>query len=118
MNKNQKIFVAISVVTVLILFSATIYQAYQQEAEDDDKIKIVATFYPLAYFAEKIGGTHVSVKTLIPHNTEVHAWQPSTSDIVATDDADIVIYNGVELDHWFEDDIMPATMENSIRIHG
>jgi zinc transport system substrate-binding protein len=108
MNRKQKIFVIITALIVLALFSGIIFQAYQIEHEDDDRIKIVATFYPLAFFSERIGGEHVSVTTLIPHNTEVHAWQPSVADIVATDEADILLYNGVELDHWFEEDILPV----------
>jgi zinc transport system substrate-binding protein len=108
MNRNQKIFVLVTALLVISSLSVVIYRAYQVEHEDDDRIKIVATFYPLAFFSERIGGEHVSVTTLIPHNTEVHAWQPSTADIVATDEADILVYNGVELDHWFEDDILPV----------
>lgn len=72
------------------------------------KLNVVATFYPLAYFAEEIGGEYVSVLQLIPHNTEVHSWQPSVSGIVAVDEADIVIYNGANLDNWFETDILPS----------
>lgn len=75
---------------------------------DADKLTVVATFYPLAYFAKEIGGEYVSVLQLIPHNTEVHSWQPSVSGIVAVDEADIVIYNGANLDDWFETDILPS----------
>ena len=49
----------------------------------------------------------VSVKQLIPDNTEVHNWQPSTQDILAVEQADILVYNGASLDHWFEEDILP-----------
>ena len=47
------------------------------------------------------------IKQLIPDNTEVHNWQPSFTDILALDEADVIIYNGASLDHWFEDDILP-----------
>ncbi len=68
--------------------------------------KITTTFYPLAYFAEQIGGEQVTVSTLIPYNSEVHSWQPSISDIAETEDSDIIIYLGAGLDHWVEDDIL------------
>ncbi|UCH89927.1 MAG: zinc ABC transporter substrate-binding protein [Thermoplasmata archaeon] len=106
MNSKQKTFIAVSFIVVFILLGIAVFQAYQVEREEDDKVKVIATFYPLAFFAEQIGGDLVSVKALIPHNTEVHAWQPSTADIVATEDADVLLYNGVELDHWFEEDIL------------
>ena len=55
-----------------------------------------------------IGGGYVSVTQLIPDNTEVHSWSPKMSDILATEEADIILFNGVDLDHWMETDILPA----------
>jgi zinc transport system substrate-binding protein len=77
-----------------------------QPAEDDSGIKITTSFYPLAYFAEEIGGENVQVSTLIPYNSEVHSWQPSISDIAETEESDLIIYLGAGLDHWVEDDIL------------
>jgi zinc transport system substrate-binding protein len=68
----------------------------------------VATFYPLAYFAREIGGDYVTVTQLVPDNTELHAWQPSTADIVAANEADILLYNGAGLDYWFVSDVLPS----------
>ncbi len=79
-----------------------------QQSEEDDRTSVVATFYPLAYLAETIGGERVSVKTLIPQNNEVHSWEPSTRDMLEVDTADIVVYNGAGLEPWFEDEILPA----------
>ncbi|MBN1677674.1 MAG: zinc ABC transporter substrate-binding protein, partial [Candidatus Thermoplasmatota archaeon] len=79
-----------------------------QHSEEDDRIGVVATFYPLAYLAESIGGERISVKTLIPQNNDVHSWEPSTADMIEVDKADIVVYNGAGLEPWFEDDILPA----------
>ena len=107
MNKRQKIFVIITIIIVLTATIATAYHSLIQEELEVDKLKIVATFYPLAFFAQQIGGEEVTVKQLIPDNTEVHNWQPSFSDILAVDEADVIIYNGATLDHWFEDDILP-----------
>ena len=78
-----------------------------QNRTEDGKLKIVASFYPLAFFAQQIGGEEVTVKQLIPDNTEVHNWQPTFADILALEEADVIIYNGASLDHWFEDDILP-----------
>lgn len=73
------------------------------ENSPNKEVKVLATFYPLAYLAEEIGGDRVSVKTLIPYNTEVHSWQPSISDMVAVSDADVIILNGGGLDWWMGD---------------
>jgi zinc transport system substrate-binding protein len=107
MNKRQKIFVTAVIIVVLASVVAAASYSILQEEMEVDKLKIVATFYPLAFFAQQIGGEEVTVKQLIPDNTEVHNWQPSFSDILAVDEADVIIYNGASLDHWFEDDILP-----------
>jgi zinc transport system substrate-binding protein len=75
---------------------------------DDSRVRVVATFYPLAYFAEQVGGDRVQVATLIPYNQEVHSWSPSTRDILRCEGADVLLSNGAGLDPWFRSDILPA----------
>ncbi|MBN1280490.1 MAG: zinc ABC transporter substrate-binding protein [Candidatus Thermoplasmatota archaeon] len=79
-----------------------------QNQNEQHGIQIVASFYPLAFFAEEIGGDYITVTQVIPDNTELHAWQPSISDITAASNADILVYNGAHLDHWFEEDILTS----------
>jgi zinc transport system substrate-binding protein len=107
MNKRQKLFVTATAIIVLTAVFATAFYSQQNKTENG-KLKVVATFYPLAFFVQQIGGEEVTVKQLIPDNTEVHTWQPSFADILAVDEAEVIIYNGASLDHWFEDDILPA----------
>ena len=107
MNKRQKIFVIATIIIILIAASATVFYSFQNNTEDN-KLKVVASFYPLAFFTQEIGGEKVTAKQLIPDNTEVHNWQPSAADILAIEDADVLIYNGASLDHWFEEDILPV----------
>jgi zinc transport system substrate-binding protein len=114
MNKRQKLFVTATAIIVLTAVFATAFYSQQNKAESD-KLKVVATFYPLAFFAQQIGGEEVTVTQLIPDNTEVHTWQPSFADILAVDEADVIIYNGASLDHWFKDDILP-TIDSSNKI--
>lgn len=107
MNKRQKFFVVTTITIVLTAMVAAAYYSILQEKMEVGKLRVVASFYPLAFFAQEIGGEEVTVKQLIPDNTEVHTWQPSFADILAVDEADVIIYNGASLDHWFEDDILP-----------
>ena len=72
------------------------------------KVKVVASFYPLAYMAEAIGGDGVEVTTLIPPGVEPHSYQPTVSDLVACSDADVIIYNGAGLDDWLRDSVLPS----------
>uniref|UniRef100_A0A7C3FCP8 Zinc ABC transporter substrate-binding protein n=1 Tax=Candidatus Methanomethylicus mesodigestus TaxID=1867258 RepID=A0A7C3FCP8_9CREN len=106
MRRRQAIFLS-SVIIAIAALGALSYGISYAPNNARDKISIITTFYPLAFYAEAIGGDRVSVKALIPYNSEVHSWQPSASDIAKANDADILIYNGAGLDHWFEEDILP-----------
>lgn len=106
MNRKQLILVIGSFVVVLILILAS--SILRDPDDDDDRTKVVATFYPLAYMAESIGGDRVSVTSMVPYNTELHSWQPAPQDIVRTEDAEVILYNGGPADHWLVDDVLPV----------
>jgi zinc transport system substrate-binding protein len=95
-----------SFVVVLILIFASSF--FRDQDGDDDKTKVVATFYPLAYMAQSIGGERVSVTSMVPYNIELHSWQPAPQDIIRADDANVILYNGGPADRWLVDDVLPA----------
>ena len=115
MNKRQKFFVIATITIVLTAMVAAAYYSILQEKMEVGKLKVVASFYPLAFFAQEIGGEEVTVRQIIPNNTEVHTWQPSFADILAVDEADVIIYNGASLDHWFEEEIL-SNIDSSDKI--
>jgi len=55
---------------------------------------VVAAFYPVAYAAQEIGGTTVSVRNLTPAGAEPHDLELQPSDVVANQRADDVFYLG------------------------
>ncbi|EKD76374.1 MAG: hypothetical protein ACD_43C00135G0002 [uncultured bacterium] len=67
---------------------------------DTTQLQIVASFYPLAYLAEQVGGEYVTVTTIVPNGVEPHDFAPTPQDIVAMIEADVLITNGVGLDNW------------------
>jgi zinc transport system substrate-binding protein len=114
MKNKQKILLL--TITLIIVISVSVVAFIVNAPKPTDKLSIVATFYPLAYLSEQIGGDQVTVTQLVPDNTEIHTWQPSASHIVATEDADIIVYNGAGADHWMEDDIIPSLSTSTARI--
>ena len=108
MNTHQMMLVAGTAAAIIIIIGGAIYYSGKDDGDGSDTVKVVATFYPLAYFSKEIGGEYVDVASLVPYNTEIHSWQPSAMDIVAADKADILVYNGGGADHWFERDILPV----------
>lgn len=107
MNRNQARFLIVVAIVAAAALVATVAFA-GRSGEADGRIQVVATFYPLAYMAQAIGGDYVSVKTLIPYNTEVHSWQPSVSDMLSVANAEIVIFNGAGLEPWLEEKVFPS----------
>ena len=72
-------------------------------ATKSNKLDVVASFYPMADFAQKVGGDHVNVTNLVPAGTEPHEWEPSSSDIKAIQNSDVFIYNGADMEGWVDD---------------
>lgn len=64
------------------------------EQDGNDKLKIVASFFPLFDFARNVGGDRAEVSSLIPIGIEPHDWEPTAQNVIAVQDADIFIFNG------------------------
>ena len=85
-----------------------------QNPGEPQKVQVVASFYPMADFAQKIGGDHVEVTNLCPAGTEPHEWEPSPSDIKAIEDADVFVYNGADMEGWVDDTLASANVKGSV----
>ncbi|MFH1141707.1 MAG: zinc ABC transporter substrate-binding protein [Chloroflexota bacterium] len=61
---------------------------------------VIATFYPLQYLAQRIGGDRVEATSLVPPGVEPHDFEPSPQDMAAVQRADLFLYNGAGLEPW------------------
>jgi zinc transport system substrate-binding protein len=113
MNAKQKMLTIGTILTIIIVIAGSSLLVTPPPA---DGVKVVATFYPLAFLSQEIGGEHVQVTQLVPSNTEIHSWEPTFSHIQSTENADIIVYNGAGADHWIEDEILPALSTTKNRI--
>ncbi len=62
-------------------------------------VNIVTTINPYAVICRQIGDTAVSVASILPPAASPHTYSPTPSDIVNLMKADIIIVNGVNLEH-------------------
>ncbi|MGN5634448.1 metal ABC transporter substrate-binding protein [Streptomyces sp. AC154] len=60
--------------------------------KNGDKLNVVASFYPMQFLAERIGGGHVSVSTLTKPGVEPHDLELSPRQIGGLSDADYILY--------------------------
>jgi zinc transport system substrate-binding protein len=64
------------------------------EQVGNDKLEVIASFFPLYDFARHVGGDRAQVSSLIPTGIEPHDWEPTAQNIVALQNADMFIFNG------------------------
>lgn len=67
-----------------------------------DKMKVVTTFTVLADMAQNVAGDAAEVVSITKPGAEIHGYEPTPRDIVAAQDADLILWNGLGLELWFE----------------
>ena len=65
-----------------------------ESAGSDDRMQVVAGFYPLAFAAEEVAGNRVEVTNLTPAGAEPHDVELSPRDVERIRSADLVLYAG------------------------
>ena len=68
----------------------------------EEKIKIVTTFTIIADITKNITGDAAEVLSITKPGAEIHGYQPTPKDIVKAYDADLILWNGMNLEIWFE----------------
>ena len=104
---------------IIIAVSATagIYILTQPSTpQTGTKLNVIATFYPLADFAQNVGGDKVTVSILAPETVDVHDFEPTPSSITAVSTADVLIYNGVGLEPWIQNVVSSSENKNLVQV--
>ena len=83
---------ACAAATALALSACTSTASSGDNSSKDGKLTVMASFYPLQYLAEKIGGEHVSVTSLTPEGAEPHDLELSPKMVDSLSSADAVVY--------------------------
>jgi zinc transport system substrate-binding protein len=83
---------AIAAATALGLGTLSACSTDSAAAGNTDKFDVVASFYPMQYLAEQIGGDHVNVTTLTEPGQEPHDLELSTKQTAELGEADAVLY--------------------------
>lgn len=84
----------------LALIAALTLAALPARAED--RLKVVTTFTVIADMARNVAGEAVEVVSITKPGAEIHGYEPTPRDIVGASDADLVLWNGLGLERWFE----------------
>jgi manganese/iron transport system substrate-binding protein len=91
----SRVFLTLAVSAVLLGASVTASLA-------QEKFKAVTTFTIIADMARNVAGDAATVESITRPGAEIHNYQPTPGDILKAQDADLVLWNGLNLELWFE----------------
>ena len=66
------------------------------------KFKVVTTFTVIQDIAQNVAGDAAVVESITKPGAEIHDYQPTPQDIAKAQSADLVLWNGLNLERWFE----------------
>lgn len=85
-----------------------------------NKFKVATTFTVIADMARNVAGDAADVVSVTKPGAEIHGYEPTPGDILAVRDADLILWNGMNLERWFEQflanigDVPSATVSEGI----
>jgi len=66
------------------------------------RFKVVTTFTVIADMARNVAGEAAIVESITRPGAEIHEYQPTPGDILRAQDAQLILWNGLNLELWFE----------------
>lgn len=95
--KNRKILLKVILTSLIIL---TGMHASAQASEK--KFKVVTTFTVIQDIAQNVAGDAAIVESITKVGAEIHEYDPTPQDITKVLSADLVLWNGLNLELWFK----------------
>jgi manganese/iron transport system substrate-binding protein len=93
-----------TVSTVLIagwIFGSTLAEA-QTARQPGKPLRVITTFTIIQDMAQNVAGTAAIVESVTKSGAEIHDYSPTPLDVVKAQSADLVLWNGMNLERWFE----------------
>ena len=93
--KKQKIIIIIKIfLSIIVTIKTNIVYA-------EEKIRLVTTFTIIADIAKNVAGDRVIVESITKPGVEIHNYKPTPKDVLRARKADIILWNGLNLEQWF-----------------
>lgn len=71
-------------------------------ADDPETFKVITTFTVIADMASNVAGDTAIVESITRAGAEIHGYQPTPQDLLRATGADLILWNGMNLELWFE----------------
>ena len=92
----------------------------QSAFAQDGEFKVITTFTIIADMARNVAGDAAVVESITKAGAEIHGYEPTPGDIIRAQDADLILWNGLNLEQWFAqfftnlNDVPSATLTDGI----
>ncbi|MBD1229143.1 metal ABC transporter substrate-binding protein [Xenorhabdus griffiniae] len=84
---------------ILVLFTMALFS---QQAHAEKTFRVVTTFTIIQDIAQNVAGDAAIVESITKPGAEIHDYQPTPKDIIKAQRADLILWNGLNLERWFE----------------
>ena len=85
-----------------ILLSTVAFLCVFNTGAVEAKFIVVTTFTVIQDIAQNVAGDAAEVQSITKPGAEIHDYQPTPQDIAQAQSADLIIWNGLNLERWFE----------------
>lgn len=110
----------ISVILAVIILAAAVTGCASPTPEQDDKLSVVCTVFPIYDWTRQIIGDKaetIQLTLLLGAGVDLHNYQPTADDIIALSSCDLFIYIGGESDAWAKDALAQAVNSDMVVIN-
>jgi len=99
---SRRCFLDLVAATALTLGFAVSAGSALAQAAPGKPLRVVTTFTVIQDIAQNVAGTAAIVESITKPGAEIHDYQPTPLDVVKAQSADLVLWNGLNLERWFE----------------
>ena len=99
---SRRCFLGLAAATSLALGVVGSIGSASAQAAPAKPLRVVTTFTVIQDIAQNVAGTAAIVESITKPGAEIHDYQPTPLDVVKAQSADLVLWNGMNLERWFE----------------
>jgi zinc transport system substrate-binding protein len=96
---HKKLVILLGII-VLVFAAVLLFNFSSIKKVSSGKLQVTASFYPMYFFASRIGGDKANVVSITPASAEPHDYEPTTQDLVAIQNSNMLVLNGGALEAW------------------
>jgi manganese/zinc/iron transport system substrate-binding protein len=100
---------------LLLLLAAGVISAQETDTDNGELLNVVATTTQAADAVRVVAGDTVNLTQLMGAGVDPHLYQPTESDIAAMNNADLVVYSGLNLEGQFEN-VLDSLGQTTVRV--